>query len=578
MTKLLKYIKGSAIIYVILAPLMMFIEVIMDLNQPKLMSDIIDIGVANGDISYVLNIGFKMIVVAMLGILGGMLCGLFSTLASMKMGKNMRQGLFDKIQSLSFSEIDKFKTSSLITRLTNDVTQVQNMVMMALRGMVRSPLICLGGIIMSLTISISIKLSIIFLVVIPLIVVSVILITSKSIPFFIEMQKKIDNVNLVMRENLLGVRVIKAFVIEDKMRRRFSSANDELMDISIKAQSVTILLWPLVTLIMNLSVVAILWFGGNYVNNGSLEIGKIMAFINYLVQIMSSLNMLIMSIINFSRAKVSADRINEVLDVESSIKDREDADKISKFDVEFKDVYFKYNKDSEYVLKGISFKASEGEKIGIIGPTGSGKSSLISLIPRLYDATSGSVMIGNKDVRNLKINDLRKIIGVVLQDTTLFSGSIADNLRFGMEDANEEMMDSATKDAQAFEFITSSNEGYNREVGQRGKNLSGGQKQRVSIARTLIKNPKILILDDSSSALDMATEAKLQNSIKNRVKDATVFLIAQRISAVMDSDKIIVLDNGEIVAIGTHKELIKNCEIYRSIAISQLGEEVVLNV
>ena len=576
MTKLLKYIKGSAIIYVILAPLMMFIEVIMDLNQPKLMSDIIDIGVANGDISYVLNVGFKMIVVAMLGILGGMLCGLFSTLASMTMGKNMRQGLFDKIQSLSFSEIDNFKTSSLITRLTNDVTQVQNMVMMALRGMVRSPLICLGGIIMSLTISI--KLSIIFLIVIPLIVLSVILITSKSIPFFTEMQKKIDNVNLVMRENLLGVRVIKAFAIEDKMRKRFSYANDELMDISVKAQSVTILLWPLVTLIMNLSVVAILWFGGNYVNNGSLEIGKIMAFINYLVQIMNSLNMLIMSIINFSRAKVSADRINEVLDVESSIKDREDAGEINNFDVEFKDVYFKYNKDGEDVLKGISFKASEGEKIGIIGPTGSGKSSLISLIPRLYDTTSGSVMIGNKDVRNLKINDLRKIIGVVLQDTTLFSGSIADNLRFGMEDANEEMMESATKDAQAFEFITSSNEGYNREVGQRGKNLSGGQKQRISIARTLIKNPKILILDDSSSALDMATESKLQNSIKNRMKDATVFLIAQRISAVMDSDKIIVLDNGEIAAIGTHKELIKNCEIYRSIAISQLGEEVVLNV
>ena len=576
MTKLLKYIKGSAIIYVILAPLMMFIEVIMDLNQPKLMSDIIDIGVANGDISYVLNVGFKMIVVAMLGILGGMLCGLFSTLASMTMGKNMRQGLFDKIQSLSFSEIDNFKTSSLITRLTNDVTQVQNMVMMALRGMVRSPLICLGGIIMSLTISI--KLSIIFLIVIPLIVLSVILITSKSIPFFTEMQKKIDNVNLVMRENLLGVRVIKAFAIEDKMRKRFSYANDELMDISVKAQSVTILLWPLVTLIMNLSVVAILWFGGNYVNNGSLEIGKKMAFINYLVQIMNSLNMLIMSIINFSRAKVSADRINEVLDVESSIKDREDAGEINNFDVEFKDVYFKYNKDGEDVLKGISFKALEGEKIGIIGPTGSGKSSLISLIPRLYDTTSGSVMIGNKDVRNLKINDLRKIIGVVLQDTTLFSGSIADNLRFGMEDANEEMMESATKDAQAFEFITSSNEGYNREVGQRGKNLSGGQKQRISIARTLIKNPKILILDDSSSALDMATESKLQNSIKNRMKDATVFLIAQRISAVMDSDKIIVLDNGEIAAIGTHKELIKNCEIYRSIAISQLGEEVVLNV
>lgn len=575
MTKLLKYIKASAIIYTILAPLMMFIEVIMDLNQPKLMSDIIDIGVANGDITYVLNVGFKMIVVAFIGILGGMLCGVFSTLASMNMGKNMRQGLFNKIQSLSFSEIDQFKTSSLITRLTNDVTQVQNMVMMALRGMVRSPLICLGGIIMSL--SISVKLSMIFLVVIPLIILSVTVITAKSTPFFTAMQKKIDNVNLVMRENLLGVRVVKAFAIEDKVKERFSYANDDLMSTSIKAQSVTILLWPLVTLIMNLSVVAILWFGGNYVNNGSLEIGKIMAFINYLVQIMSSLNMLVMIIINFSRAKVSASRINEVLDVESSITDKEDAKKINKFNIEFKDVYFKYNKDGDYVLKGISFKAEEGEKIGIIGATGSGKSTLISLIPRLYDTSSGTVMIGNEDVKNLKINELRSLIGVVLQDTTLFSGSIEDNLKFGKEDATEEMMISSVKDAQAFEFINANNEGFNREVGQRGKNLSGGQKQRISIARTLIKNPKILILDDSSSALDMATEAKLQKSIKNRMKNSTVFLIAQRISAVKDSDKIIVLDNGEIVAIGNHEELIKECDIYRSIAISQLGEEVVSN-
>lgn len=576
MTKLLKYIKGSTIIYTILAPLMMFIEVIMDLNQPKLMSDIIDIGVANGDITYVLNVGFKMIVVAFIGILGGMLCGVFSTLASMNMGKNMRQGLFNKIQSLSFSEIDQFKTSSLITRLTNDVTQVQNMVMMALRGMVRSPLICLGGIIMSL--SISVKLSMIFLVVIPLIILSVTVITAKSTPFFTAMQKKIDNVNLVMRENLLGVRVVKAFAIEDKVKERFSYANDDLMSTSIKAQSVTILLWPLVTLIMNLSVVAILWFGGNYVNKGSLEIGKIMAFINYLVQIMSSLNMLVMIIINFSRAKVSASRINEVLDVESSITDKEDAKKINKFNIEFKDVYFKYNKDGDYVLKGISFKAEEGEKIGIIGATGSGKSTLISLIPRLYDTSSGTVMIGNEDVKNLKINELRSLIGVVLQDTTLFSGSIEDNLKFGKEDATEEMMISSVKDAQAFEFINANNEGFNREVGQRGKNLSGGQKQRISIARTLIKNPKILILDDSSSALDMATEAKLQKSIKNRMKNSTVFLIAQRISAVKDSDKIIVLDNGEIVAIGNHEELIKECDIYRSIAISQLGEEVVSNV
>ena len=576
MGKLLKYIKGSSIIYAILAPLMMFIEVIMDLNQPKLMADIIDIGVANGDIQYVLNIGFKMIIVAFIGILGGILCGIFTSIAAMTMGKNLRQGLFNKIQSLSFLEIDKFKTSSLITRLTNDVTQVQNMVMMALRGMVRSPLICLGGVIMAF--SISSKLSIIFLVIIPLIIVSVVVITSKSIPFFTDMQKKIDNVNLVMRENLLGIRVVKAFAIEGKIREKFKNSNEELMETSIEAQSVTVLLWPLVTLIMNLSVVAVLWFGGNLVNTGSLEIGKIMAFINYLVQIMGSLNMMVMIIINFSRAKVSATRINEVLDVEPSIVNKDDSKEINNFDIEFKDVYFKYNKDCDYVLSGISFKAKEGEKIGIIGATGSGKSSLVSLIPRLYDTTMGSITIGNEDVRNLKIDELREIIGVVLQDTILFSGTIADNLRFGKKDATKEMMHSATKDAQAFEFINSAKEGYDRIVEQRGKNLSGGQKQRVSIARTLIKEPKILILDDSSSALDMATEAKLQKAIKRRMQNSTVFLIAQRISAVMDCDKIIVLDDGEISAIGTHRELLKTSEIYRSIAISQFGEEEVMNV
>ncbi|MCE9655709.1 ABC transporter ATP-binding protein [Clostridium celatum] len=576
MGKLLKYIKGSSIIYAILAPLMMFIEVIMDLNQPKLMADIIDIGVANGDIQYVLNIGFKMIIVAFIGILGGILCGIFTSIAAMTMGKNLRQGLFNKIQSLSFLEIDKFKTSSLITRLTNDVTQVQNMVMMALRGMVRSPLICLGGVIMAF--SISSKLSIIFLVIIPLIIVSVVVITSKSIPFFTDMQKKIDNVNLVMRENLLGIRVVKAFAIEGKIREKFKNSNEELMETSIEAQSVTVLLWPLVTLIMNLSVVAVLWFGGNLVNTGSLEIGKIMAFINYLVQIMGSLNMMVMIIINFSRAKVSATRINEVLDIEPSIVNKDDSKEINNFDIEFKDVYFKYNKDSDYVLSGISFKAKEGEKIGIIGATGSGKSSLVSLIPRLYDTTMGSITIGNEDVRNLKIDELREIIGVVLQDTILFSGTIDDNLRFGKKDATKEMMHSATKDAQAFEFINSAKEGYDRIVEQRGKNLSGGQKQRVSIARTLIKEPKILILDDSSSALDMATEAKLQKAIKRRMQNSTVFLIAQRISAVMDCDKIIVLDDGEISAIGTHRELLKTSEIYRSIAISQFGEEEVMNV
>ena len=576
MGKLLKYLKGSAVIYAILAPLMMFIEVIMDLNQPKLMSDIIDVGVANGDIHYILTVGFKMIVVAIIGILGGMLCGVFATLASMKMGKDMRQGLFNKIQSLSFSEIDNLKTSSLITRLTNDVTQVQNMVMMALRGMVRSPLICLGGIIMS--ISISVKLSMIFLVAIPLIILSVAIITYKSIPFFTNMQRKIDNVNLVMRENLLGVRVIKAFAIEDKVREKFSRANDDLMETSIKAQNVTILLWPLVTLIMNLSVVAVLWFGGKYVNAGSLEIGKIMAFINYLTQIMFSTIMVINIMMNVSRAKASADRVNKVFNTESSIVEADNAKDINEFDIEFKNVSFRYNKNSENVLENISFKAKEGETIGIIGSTGCGKSSLVSLIPRLYDVTEGEILIGGVNIKDIKLNTLRDKIGVVLQESILFSGTIEDNLKFGNKNATTEMMEESAINAQAYEFISTKEDGYQSKVEQRGKNLSGGQKQRLSIARTLIKNPKILIMDDSSSALDMATEAKLQNAIKTTMTDSTVFIIAQRISGVMDADKIIVMDEGQIVDIGTHEELLQSSEIYRSIAVSQLGEEVLENV
>ena len=571
-----KYLKGSAIACAIIAPLCMMVEVYMDLLQPTFLSQIIDVGVANGDLHYVLTIGFKMIIVAIVGAIGGMLCSTFAAVAAMSLGERLRQGLFNKIQELSFLEIDKLKTSSLITHLTNDITQIQQMFLMSLKIAVRAPLLAIGGIFMA--VRLSTKLSTVFLISIPLIVVGIVIILKKSLPLFTTVQGKIDNVNTVMRENILGIRVIKSFTLEGNENKRFNEVNDDLKESSIKSQNMNMILWPFASLIMNLSVVAILWFGGNLVNTGGLEIGKIMAFINYLTQIMFSTIMVINIMMNISRAKASADRVNKVFNTESSIVEADNAKDINEFDIEFKNVSFRYNKNSENVLENISFKAKEGETIGIIGSTGCGKSSLVSLIPRLYDVTEGEILIGGVNIKDIKLNTLRDKIGVVLQESILFSGTIEDNLKFGNKNATREMMEESAINAQAYEFISTKEDGYQSKVEQRGKNLSGGQKQRLSIARTLIKNPKILIMDDSSSALDMATEAKLQNAIKTNMTDSTVFIIAQRISGVMDADKIIVMDEGQIVDIGTHEELLQSSEIYRSIAVSQLGEEVLENV
>lgn len=576
MKKLLKYLKGKSVFFAILAPIAMIVEVSMDLLQPTLMSNIIDIGVAKGDLNYIYKVGLYMIVAAILSCIGGILCSIFASIASMTMAQNLREGLFDKINKLSFKEVDNLKTSTLITRLTNDVTQVQQMVNMTLRAAVRSPLMAIGGIIMASRLSKD--LSSIFLISIPMIIVGIVYILKKSMPLFTKVQAKIDNINLVMRENILGVRVIKAFNLEENQNKRFIERNEELKNISIKSQSMNISLWPFAALIMNFSVVAVLWFGGNMVADGNLEVGKIMAFINYLIQIMNSTIMVIGLMMNFSRAKASADRIIEVLDVESSIIEVDKAKKINSYDLEFKNVNFKYNQEGEQVLENISFNLKEGETLGIIGPTGSGKSSLISLIPRLYDVNNGEILLGGENIKNLKLKNLRKNIGIVLQDNILFSGNIEDNIKFGNNNATYEEIEKSAKDAQAFEFINNKRYKYMERVEQRGKNLSGGQKQRLSITRTLVRNPKILIMDDSSSALDMETQSKLQESIKNRNDGASVIIIAQRISAVMDSDKIIVLDDGKISDIGTHKELLTKNEIYRSIAISQLGEEVLLNV
>lgn len=576
MIKLFKYLKGSAIVCAILAPLAMFLEVAMDLLQPTLLSKIIDTGVANGNLNYVLYIGIQMVIASIVGLIAGSVCSYLAAVASMNLGQEVRQGLFDKIQTLSFIELDKLKTSSLITRLTNDVTQIQMMTNMALRMMVRAPLTAIGGIIMAYILSP--KLSTIFLIAIPIITVSVLFILKKSLPLFTKVQQNIDNVNTVMRESILGVKVIKAFAIENTQKSRFIEANEELTNTSIKSQNMNLILWPMATLIMNLTVVSVLWFGGNMVNAGDLEIGKIVAFINYLLQIMGSVVMVINIMIGYSRAKASATRINEVFETETSIKDKENTKVIENFDIEFKNVSFRYNEHSENVLENISFTAKQGETIGIIGSTGCGKSSFVNLIPRLYDVSSGEILIGGTNIKDISLSQLRENIGIVLQENILFSGTIESNIRFGNESASKEMLVDSAVNAQAYEFINNKEDKFNSEVEQRAKNLSGGQKQRLSIARTLIRNPKIFIMDDSSSALDMATEAKLQNSIKETMKDSTVIVIAQRISGVMDADKIIVMDDGKIANIGTHKELLKTSEIYRSIAISQLGEEVLESV
>ena len=576
MIKLFKFFKGSAVICAILAPLVMILEVAMDLLQPTLLSNIIDIGVANHDLNYVLITGLKMIIAAIVGLFAGAGCSFLAAIAAIKLAEEVRQGLFDKIQTLSFLELDKLKTSSLITRLTNDVTQIQQMTNMLLRMMVRAPSTAIGGLVMAIILSK--ELSKIFVVAIPIILIVVMIILKKSFPLFKKMQQKIDNINLVMRESILGIKIIKALVIEDKQKDRFNDANEELTMASIKSQGMNLLLLPISTFIMNLTVVSVLWFGGNMFVSGNIEIGKIMAFINYLLQIMASIMMVINCMIMFSRAQVSAARINEVLDTKASIENKENCEEVKNFDIEFKNVFFKYNDHSDNVLEDISVKIKEGEKIGIIGSTGCGKTSFVNLIPRLYDATSGEILIGGVNVKNINIKQLREDVGIVLQESILFSGDIKSNLKLGNKNASEEELISASKDSQAYEFIMNKDNKFDEVVEQRGKNLSGGQKQRLSIGRTLIKNPKIFIMDDSSSALDMATEARLQTSIRNRMKDNTVLIIAQRISAVMDLDKIIVMDYGKISDMGSHKQLLERSEIYRSIAVSQLGEEVLVSV
>lgn len=576
MKKILTYLKPYRRT-AILAPLLMFIEVIMDLLQPTLLSRIVDNGINAGNIDYIIKTGIIMISVAFIGGLGGFGCIISSTITSQNFATDLRSDLFKKIQSFSFSNLDKFKTGSLITRLTNDVTQVQNIVLMSLRIMVRAPLLFIGGIIMAM--SINLKLTLILIISIPILIISVSLIIKKGFPLFTLVQEKIDRVNTVMRENLAGIRVVKAFVREEKEKARFHNANLELTETMINASKLISSTMPVMMLIMNLSIVAVLWFGGLQINAGAMKEGQLIAFINYLTQILFSLLMIAFILMMVSRAKISAERIIEVLETEVDIKDAETARdiEITRGEVIFENVSFQYTgAKGDAVLKNISFKAESGQTVAILGGTGSGKTTLVSLIPRLYDVSSGRILIDHQDIRNYKLNALRKGIGVVLQKSVLFSGTIRDNLKWGNKNVSDEKMIAACKAACAHDFIMSFPEQYDTLLGQGGVNLSGGQKQRLSIARALIKEPKILILDDSTSAVDMETESKIQKALKE-MKGTTIFIIAQKISSVMNADKIIVLEDGEIVAEGRHEELLKTSPIYQDIYHSQIREGESLN-
>lgn len=571
--RMLKYLKPYWII-ALLAPMLMLLEVVMDLLQPILMARIIDIGVESGDIGFILTRGLSMLGIALIGAAGGLGCVALSNIAAQNFAADLRLDIFKKVQSYSFSELDKFKTGSLITRLTNDVSQVQMVVAMMMRLMVRAPLLFFGGLTMAFTINA--RMALVLVATVPLLAIVLTVLIKKGFALFSLVQKKVDRVNVVLQENLAGIRVVKAFNRAEYEQERFDKAINDLMDNMIKVAKVSSFAMPVVMLIMNIGVIAVIWVGGIELRLGHMKIGEIMAFITYAGQILFSMAMMAMVLMFVSRGKASADRIIEVLNVEPSIKDdiSKDRDIPKDSSIEFVDVSFGYGGENHtMVLKNISLAICPGETVAILGTTGSGKSSLISLIPRLYDATKGKILLGGTDVKEIPINVLREMIGMVLQETIIISGTIEDNIRFGKEDATEEQIIQAAKNAQIHDFIVSLPDGYKTSLGQRGVNLSGGQKQRIDIARALVKKPAVLVLDDSTSAVDAETEWKIHNAIKHYAKDTTCIIVAQRIASVMDADKILLLEEGKISAQGTHQYLLSKSPVYQEMYRSQTEEE-----
>ncbi len=573
MSYLMKYVKRYKKQFFIALTFVVF-ETMVDLIQPTIMSKIIDKGVREGNMAYVLKLGGLMFLMTALGALFAVIRNIVSSKVSQNFGADLREDLYIKIQGFSFDNVDKFQDASLITRLTNDVNQMQNFSHGMMRIFFKAPILGIGAVIMAFLLDP--KMAVILLGIIPVVGIIIFLNLKISYPIFTKIQVALDKVNGVMREYLAGIRVVKAFNRFDYEKLRFKRVNDDLKDITLKGMRTMVIFNPLVSLVVNMGIVLVLWFGGLRVNNGNMEVGKIMAFINYITQVLFSLTIMTRILNMFIRAKASAERIGEVFSTEDTIFVKEDPISLKdmKGELEFENVYFKYHNNSRYVLEDIDFSVKPGETLAIIGSTGSGKSSLINLIPRFYDPTGGKVKIDGVDIRDLELNQLREKVAVVPQKTILFTGSIKDNIKWGDENATDEEVQRVAEIAQAHDFITSFNEGYDTYLGQGGVNLSGGQKQRISIARALIKKPYILILDDSTSAVDMITEKNIKQGLKSYLKNTTTILIAQRITSVMDADKILVIDRGKIVCMGVHKELMKTCQVYKDIYYSQIGKEV----
>jgi ATP-binding cassette subfamily B protein len=558
--------------WAVLAPLFMMLEVAMDLMQPRMVQRIIDVGIAQRDMTVVIRTGLLMVGLALIGGVGGVACTIFSVKASLGFGADLRGTLFRKVQSMSFGNLDELETGQLITRLTNDVTQIEQVVSMLLRIMVRAPLLLVGSLV--LAVITSPRLAWLIFALMPLVVFILYWVIKRAFPLFSEVQQRLDDLNTVMQENLAGVRLVKAFVRDDHEIRRFRGVNEDLMSQAILAMRTAAVGWPFVMLTLNLGVVGALWFGGRQVIGGSLEVGALVAFINYLMRTLMSMLFVTMLTMRMARAQASAERVMEVLESEPQVKNRIRTTRSFRPDgeVAFDNVTFSYNgEDHDPVLRELSFSAKPGQMVAILGATGSGKSSLIHLIPRFYDVNDGRIMIDGVDVRDLDKEVLRRNIGIALQESVLFTGTIRNNIRYGRPDASDEEVIAAAKAAQAHDFIMELPDGYDTELGQRGVNLSGGQKQRIAIARALLVQPAILILDDSTSSVDVETETKIQEALEGLMEDRTSFVVAQRISTVLKADKILVLDDGTIVGEGTHRELLAHNPIYREIYESQLG-------
>lgn len=555
--------------------LLVFLQSLSELYLPTLMADIVNIGILKGDTSYIVKLGGLMLLITAAGVVFSIAASYYSSTIAAGFGKRTRSKLFAHVENFSLQEFDKIGTASLITRTTNDVTQVQQVLIMMLRMMVMAPMMCIGGIIMA--VSKDATLSLVFVVVVPILAGTIIFIGSKGVVLFKAMQIKIDKLNLVLREGLTGIRVIRSFNRTSFEQQRFERANKDLTDTAIKVNKVMAFMMPIMMLILNFSSVAILWFGSIRINNNDMQIGDLMAFLQYAMQILFSLIMVAMMFIMVPRASVSAVRINQVLEMQPDIQDAHDAEngvqRERGGEVEFRHVTFSYPGAEKPALSEISFIAKSGETTAIIGGTGSGKSTLVNLIPRFYDIEAGSVLIDGDDVRLLSQQSLRAKIGYVPQQAVLFTGTISDNIRYGKEDATDDEVKHAAAVAQAASFIAEMPEGYNSIIAQGGTNVSGGQKQRLSIARALVRKPSIYIFDDSFSALDFKTDSQLRAALKEETQHAAVLIVAQRVSTVIQADKIIVLDEGAIAGIGSHQELMETSSVYREIVSSQLSEE-----